>query len=135
MNLMDIATTIVMNEMPGSEEGPETVELVGWGSFDDLADRIRADVFGVLVQKAMPIIENYHSDLYRDAQWLQQNLAKDGLMQFTYGVRKNGTHLNGGHHDASAIWGRGEIKAQWHMVLSQDRGYWSLLIVPVPLFR
>ena len=71
--------------------GPEstTHRLVGWGSFLNLQDQIRARLFGHLVVLATPVVKEYHSDLFHDAQWLRDNVV--GETEFHFVVRDSGT--------------------------------------------
>lgn len=68
-----------------------THRLVGWGSFEDLASSIKPRVFGHMVQLAIPVVKEYHSDLFHDATWLNENLTAD--LTFDYVVRTSGTNL------------------------------------------
>lgn len=43
---------------------------------EEIADTIRCQMFGELVRQATPILEHYHSDLYRDSQWIARNLGR-----------------------------------------------------------
>lgn len=58
---------------------------------DHLSKRVRAKLFGVLVQLAAPVVEHYHGDLYHDVQWLDDHV--NGPMYFYYGVRDTGTGI------------------------------------------
>lgn len=57
-------------------------------------DRIRCATFGLLVRLSTPVVKSYHSDLYRDAQYVQSD---DFVQSFhedhVYVARTCGTHL------------------------------------------
>lgn len=78
----------------------ETHRLVGWGDFEDLHDQIRSRLFGHLARLAAPVVVEYHSDLYRDAQWIAENVTGPCEMDFV--VRYHGTFL-------------GMVGAEWNM--------------------
>lgn len=82
------------------EPDVETHRLVGWGDFDDLSDQIRARLFGHLARLAGPVVAEYHSDLYRDAHWIAENV--NGPINLDFVVRYHGTFL-------------GEVGAEWNM--------------------
>jgi hypothetical protein len=54
-------------------------------------DSMRAQLFGALVERAAPLVEHYHSDLFRDAQWLMEHLS--GPLVFWFGADVCGTAI------------------------------------------
>lgn len=110
MNILDIASAIIMPEatgtaqpvdsiteaaalastMLGATEVSETIELMGYGTFDELKNSgLRARLFGEMVKKALPVVKEYHSDLYLDALMIRDI---DGPTRFPFIVRHHGTH-------------------------------------------
>jgi len=72
----------------------QTIELSKWHSPDTDPEVFLPTLFGKLVELAFPIVKHYHSDLYRDAQWLQhyaEDIARGE--PFYYGIREHGTHI------------------------------------------
>jgi len=65
--------------------------LVGWGTFEDLSTAILARTFGVMVELSLPVVKEYHSDLFHDSTWLRENVK--GEMTFDFVVRTSGTHV------------------------------------------
>lgn len=55
------------------------------------AHLVRAPLMGVLVDLARPVVRQYLSDHYYDAQWLSKYVQ--GPMEFFYGVREYGTDI------------------------------------------
>lgn len=68
--------------------GQPTVKRLTNGDFND---QVLAYLFGELVQLASPFVTNYHSDLFRDAEYLQKFVT--GPATFFYRVRPYGTHI------------------------------------------
>lgn len=70
----------------------QEISLAGWGN-DPIHVGVPQRVFGELLKLAIPTVENYHSDIYWDAMWLNETIQRgtEGLT-FWYGVRDNGTH-------------------------------------------
>jgi hypothetical protein len=67
-----------------------TVRLSGWHPFND---GVRALLFGHMVKLAVPVVQHYHSDLYHDARWLEENVS--GPTEFDWLVRPSGTNIAG----------------------------------------
>lgn len=73
--------------------------LVGWGSYDTLADSIKMRTFGYMVRAAMPVVKEYHGDLMIDADTLRKTLddvlsvPENGSARFLYCVRHSGTGM------------------------------------------
>lgn len=134
MNLMDIATSIIKDELGGSEVS-ETHRLVGWGSWEDIGeDYVLPRVFGHLVRLAAPVVQEFHSDLYRDAQWLPKNVT--GPCEVDFVVRHSGTYLgiNGAKWNMARTyitspsnWSKGDRFYRLALTVD-DRGEWSLTI-------
>lgn len=84
-----------------TEPAAETIDLWGWcesidpASGNDRAaeaqDAVISVLFGHLVDRTDGIVEHYRSDLYRDAQKLQQGLT--GQRRFWFVARTWGTNL------------------------------------------
>lgn len=72
----------------------ETVRLIGYGDFADLRHQIASRLFGEMLQRATPVVKEYHSDLFHDAEWLRERIiGRVCSEQFAYVVRPSGTHL------------------------------------------
>lgn len=125
--------------MPESPEVPTvTHRLVGYGTDAKfIKGYVLPRVFGHLVRLAAPVVQEFHSDLYRDAEWLPLNVTGPCEMDFV--ARQHGTHL-------------GMVGAKWNMARSymespsmwtdddkfyrlaltvDDRGEWSLTVTRV----
>lgn len=63
------------------------------GDFDVEGDAnsMRALLFGLLADRAFPIVEHYRSDLYHDANWLRRYVTGPGV--FFFAVRTSGTSI------------------------------------------
>lgn len=77
--------------MTTTESTTETIRLVGWGTFAELKDSIRPRLFGEMVKRAIPVVKEYHSDLFHDVHWLEENVT--GETTFDFLVRTSGTNL------------------------------------------
>jgi hypothetical protein len=113
---------------------PTTTEtfLGGFGT-DPAALGVDAHVFGALVKLALPVLTNYHSDLYRDAQWLQANLTADVVgdaLTFWFVVRPSGTHIVQSADMLAAVRGvfRDDNPRVYSVAVVNRRGSWSLLV-------
>ena len=74
----------------------QTIELAKWHDpADDIPSTLYSSVYGELIKLAMPIIKEYHGDLYYDAQWVEKWLEELATTSepFYYGVRVSGTHI------------------------------------------
>lgn len=83
-----------MPDNPGTvvEPGVETIRLYGFETdWNQAKGPVRALLFGQMVKRAIGVVEFYHSDLYHDAQWIEENVT--GATQFLWMVRRNGTNL------------------------------------------
>jgi hypothetical protein len=69
------------------------VRLHGWASWSEAEDSVKARVFGELVKRAAPLVEHYHSDFYRDAQWII-GASEDMLAEFYFSADDCGTWLS-----------------------------------------
>ena len=58
---------------------------------DELNESTKAMLFGVLAELAWPIIDNYKSDLYHDARWIDE---LTGPATFYFSPRESGTWLS-----------------------------------------
>lgn len=138
MNLMDIATSIILDEatgQPASAFESETHRLVGWGSFEDIGTGyVLPRVFGHLVRLTAGVVQEYHSDLYRDAEWLPKNVTGPCEMDFV--VRYHGTHLGlvgadwntaGAYINSPSNWGESDRFYRLALTADQTRE-WFLTI-------
>jgi len=102
-----------------------THDLGGWGSFLVLRESLLARIFGHMVQLATPVVNEYHGDLFHDAEWLRKNV--DGPCSFDFLVRYSGTNLNESARHMSAAGAPGGVL--YNLTVSmEDRGRWSLTV-------
>lgn len=124
-----------MNEKTDPTEQTEAHRLVGWGDFATIGEgHVLPRLFGHLVRLAAPVVTEYHSDLYRDAQWLPENVT--GEVELDYVVRPSGTHLGvvgddwnmaRAYMDAPSNWGVGDRFYRLNLT-TDDRQEWHLTI-------
>lgn len=69
----------------------QTYRLIGWGAFEELQEPIRALLFGHMVKLAIPVVQEYLSDLYHEAHWIDENV--NGETTFEFLVRHSGTNI------------------------------------------
>jgi hypothetical protein len=73
--------------------------LVGWGDFATLHHGILTRVFGFMVMAATPVVQEYHGDLFTDADMLRREMTHAFEEQgkthhsFLYCVRHSGTNM------------------------------------------
>ena len=125
---------------------PESIDLWGWAESIDPADGPRAAeaqdavaalLFGHLVDRTDGIVEHYRSDLYRDAQKLQQHLTGPG--RFWYVARTWGTNLMWEDEPGSAACladllrsrSHDEQARAWWVELTETNRRWSATITPI----
>lgn len=82
----------IVTDMLGATTISETIALVGWGTFDDLARQIKARLFGELVRRSQTVVEEYHLDLFSDAMRINEEVT--GPCEFDWLVRRHGTYLS-----------------------------------------
>lgn len=104
---------------------PTTYRLAG---NEDFTDSVNAYTFGYLITLADGVVKRYHSDLYRDAQWLEKHLT--GPMTFYYVVRENGTHI-GCDLQALEICHGTMGGVLYEITLRQERGFVWMLDITV----
>lgn len=109
----------------------KTVRLVGFSdNFPDVAESARAVLFGAMIKRAAPVMKEYHSDLYHDANWLRENL--NGPMTFDWLVRYSGTNLQEGARISVKI-GAGEGATFYRVRVFHEKGVWFAEFTNVPL--
>lgn len=118
--------------MPVTAPAPAVTEtfLGGFGT-DPAALGVNARAFGELVKLAAPVVTNYHSDLYRDAQWLQANLDADVVgtaLTFWYVVRSNGTHLTQDPKWLAAVRQAWPEALTYSVAVVNRRRSWAMLV-------
>lgn len=75
--------------------------LVGWGNYASLRGSIQHRLFGFMVSAALPVVKEYHGDLFIDSEsmtkWLDETFAQGHDLaaeaSFLYCVRHSGTHF------------------------------------------
>jgi hypothetical protein len=105
----------------------ETVRLYGWDTWEAGKETILARLFGEMVARTTGVVQQFHSDLYHDAAWLQRNL--DGEGGFDYLVRHSGTNIGESARIGVQI-GAGRGFVLYRVELTCDRphhggGMWS----------
>lgn len=110
--------------------GSLTSHVVGqWGTFSELRGSILPRIFGHMVTLASPVVKEYHSDLYHDARWLDENV--DGPMIVDYLVRTSGTNLGVSAQSMRSIGAPGGV--YYTLTLhSADNRVWTLDILEHP---
>lgn len=116
----------------------ETHRLVGWGTDAEfIKGYVLPRVFGHLVRLAAPVVQEFHSDLYSDAEWLPLNVTGPCEMDFV--VRQHGTHLGmvgenwnmaRSYMESPSMWTGGDRFYRLALTVD-DRGEWSLTITRV----
>lgn len=110
-------TDLVWNKM-------ETRNLC-YGSWDNSSSTIKAVTFGVLVELAEGRMENYRSDLWHDALWIDREIT--GPITFEWVLRDWGTHIG----DAAATFNYGNFGGEafkYRFELEDNDGKWNLTI-------
>jgi len=119
-------------------QAPTTETFLGGFGADPAALGVDAHVFGALARLALPVIRHYHSDLYRDAQWLQVNLTADvadgEALTFWFVVRPNGTYIVQGTDELAAVLHtcRNQRIRVYSVAVVNRRGSWYLLVAVNP---
>jgi hypothetical protein len=103
----------------------ESVRLYGWvEDWAEAASPVRALLFGELVRRSWGVVtEQYPSDLYHDAQWIEANV--NGPVEFLWHVRVGGTHIGPLAEVQERIEGRRERRVMYHVALTVERGQWT----------
>jgi hypothetical protein len=100
----------------------EKVQLTGWGTFEDLANGILAKLFGEMILRAIPVIHEYHSDLFHDAEWIRAHVT--GETTFDWMVRPSGTNIGSESVAAQQSIGPGAGAITYHIAITCERGMW-----------
>lgn len=99
----------------------EPIRLTGW--HDEINDSVLALMFGQLVKRAMPIVEYYHSDLYRDGQWIDKHIH--GVARFFFTARQCGTQIGFDRRLVVEFFnGYSEPHQSWMVDLTRREGVW-----------
>lgn len=107
-----------------------TVRLMGWGTFEEMSGSILALLFGELVRRAIPIVREYASDLFHDAEWLRANVA--GPVTFDWMARPSGTNIGAESVAAGLSIGAGAGAVAYRVTVADDgRGLWSATFVTI----
>lgn len=98
--------------------------LTGYGPFEELPS-IRPLLFGQLVERAVPIVKEYHSDLYHDAQWIEKHVT--GELTFLFVAREWGTYIGFPEFYATLVEARvfRDTDKAWLVSLVDEDGRWS----------
>lgn len=110
----------------------ETIPLTGWGTFEDLEGNIRALLFDQLLERALPVVKEYRSDLFHDAMWLREHLTSERL-EFDFMVRHSGTNI-GTSASIQAEIGPGAGAILYRVRLLEERGAWSATFTVIERF-
>jgi hypothetical protein len=101
-----------------------------YDTWPEAADSVRTHLFGVLVDLtvgALPgttTLMEFRSDLFRDAQWLTENV--NGPMTFPFMVRHSGTQL-GDKWVQAALNGR-SAGTVYDIALTEERGAYYVTV-------
>lgn len=113
------------------------VELTGFGAFEDLPS-ILPLLFGAMVRRTIPVVKEYHSDLFHDVGWLKENVT--GEAEFDFLVRPSGTNIgltHGSRSKNSAIIGvqigAGEGAVFYRVRVFEVSGMWFAEFKSIPL--
>jgi hypothetical protein len=114
-----------------------TERLTGWGTFEQL--HVLPLLFGQMVKRAIPVVQEYHSDLYHDAFWLEQNVT--GETEFDFLVRTSGTNIGNSARIGVEIGAPGGVFYRVKVYILRDRwglpeepsGMWMVDFTRVPL--
>lgn len=115
----------------------ETVDTWSFGWCTDWTEAqhyVLQRIFGSLVRIAAPVVQEFHGDLFHDAEWLRQHLT--GPMEFWFCARTSGTHI--GLMD-DTIWlnsvrgvNRSDKDAKFvRCTLTQDGGRWEFTVTDI----
>lgn len=109
--------------------GSETVRLWGWESdWSVAAAHVTALLFGEMVQRALPVVDRYHSDLYHDALLLADPEGPLGAepKPFPWMVRECGTNFGESALVQEQI-SHGENRVLYLVTVFQENGgLWSV---------
>jgi len=101
----------------------EAVRLYGWSAdFAESKDTILARLFGEMVRRATPVVQEFQSDLYHDVDWLRRNVT--GACEFDFLVRHSGTNIGESARIGVQI-GAGRGFVLYHVALTEERGMWT----------
>lgn len=108
-----------------------THRLTGWDpDFDTIGTSVLALLFGHMVRRAIPVMQEFHSDLFHDAEWLRANVT--GPTTFDWLVRPSGTNLAESATIGVKI-GPGEGAKFYRITLTETHGQWDATFEDVPL--
>lgn len=105
--------------------------LVGW-THSPIDGGVPQRAFAELLKIAIPVVKDYHSDIFHDAVWLHDNVTDDSTLTFVYVVRENGTHLT-----LDASWSRAVVESFQNdrgarvfsgAIVCDERGAWTLAL-------
>lgn len=117
----------------------ETVRLYGYVKPEDFAENsrpIRALLFGQLVERALPVVQEYISDLYHDVHWIDEHV--NGEMTFEFLARHSGTNMGLPEDPANSARigvqiGAGDAARFYRVRLFEERGMWRATFTQIPL--
>lgn len=101
--------------------------MLCYGTWDNSKSTIKALTFGILVELSEGRIENYRSDLWHDALWIEQYIT--GPTTFEWVVRDWGTHIGeaaaGFNYD---VFGSSETVIKYRFEIEDNDGRWKIVI-------
>jgi len=86
---------------------------------------LRALLFGEMLQRALPMVRCYYSDLYHDALWLAENLNladHTSTFAFQWATKEAGTHI--GTDLGHVLKGSGPIKGFYDIRIRTEGMWW-----------
>ncbi len=123
-------TSAITTTTPARPLTPEIVRLWGWDrTWDGARSAVQCTLFGEMVKRAIPVVREYHSDLFHDAQWVRDNVT--GPMSFLFMVRYHGTHV-GDSAEIAEQQASTEPRTLYRVTVSVDgAGQWSATFAPL----
>ncbi len=94
-----------------------------WGFDEQIQPPVRSLLFGEMVRRAFHRLEQYQSDLYHDALWLERFVT--GPTTFWWLVRDYGTHMSSDlGYFAHIFAAHGSAGDFYRVDVRNDRGLW-----------
>lgn len=115
-----------VNDEPINSELTGKVETVFLGAGDVTPTAIKPMLFGEMASRAIKVIKEYWSDMFHDAEWVQENV--NGPMNFWFAVRENGTNLG---ESAVLAASSDPTAVLYRIAVTEDHGRWEARFIHV----
>ena len=108
-----------------------TADPARYPNQDKVPTTVKAQLFGKLVERVAPHLRHFHSDLYHDAQWIEEleeaaHHPHGDTYWFYYAANDCGTAI--GTDKALVYYYREAV--QLNVTLSrEDNGWWQVIII------